>query len=231
MELNTLRILCVIVLLLLGDLALGQIQSKSSKIQPKAERTTARSSRVDKVGYVLVEPIGLTLTPVIGIRAGIFLDTDLLAEVSWARGSFGGGIDKASKNLLEIKTKYFIGNSFYVDGGLSYEAWDFKYDDLYYNASSSTVNTVTNSGTLTNAGVHFHIGNQWSWSNFTLGCDWAGFFASLSTSSKWKDLPPADEQEVDAPYLQFQKDRKEYYTNRYGGSSLHITRLYLGWQF
>src|SRR5688572_10173144 len=113
---------------------------KKSK-EPSAETSGDESSgspRAGKVAWVGVEPIGFTLFPTRAIRGGWIVNPELAIEGSYAfvNGSSSGTLDM-SKSLLEVKGKYFFGNSFYVDGGVAYETWEIKSD--YQVASGPTL--------------------------------------------------------------------------------------------
>jgi hypothetical protein len=89
--------------------------------------------------------------------------------------------------------------------------------------SGSTVLTSTLDGKVTNTGIDLHVGNQWQWDGFTMGCDWVGYFLSLSTSASYgsgSDLDAADK-----------KSEEDSLISRLGGSSLHLARFYIGWSF
>jgi hypothetical protein len=95
---------------------------------------------------------------------------------------FGNKIDltyeSLQKSYFDLKFKRFITTSFYVDGGLAAEFWTmtYKVDDVGGSASTEL------SGSATNIGLAVHIGNQWQWGGFSLGCDWAGYFVVLAKS-------------------------------------------------
>lgn len=179
----------------------------------------SEANRGGKTGYVALEPIGLTLLPVSGLRGGYFISPDLTAELSYASGGASLGDFEAKKTLIEIKAKYFIGNSFYVDGGIAQESW--KVDYPVSDAAGGTSSTL--SGSVNNMGMVFHIGNQWQWSGFTLGCDWAGYFLSLSSKSSFSSSSTADPADKE-------KEEDDVEATM-GTGSAHVTRLYLGWSF
>lgn len=180
----------------------------------------SEANRKDKTATVAVEAIGFTLMPVSGFRAGYFFSPDLTAEVAYATGGAKVLDFEADKTVIEAKAKYFFGNSFYVDGGLANESWKVKYSVL---TSATGTTTESFSGSVSNTGLTLHLGNQWQWSGFTLGCDWVGYFLALSTTSSFGSSGAVDEDD--------KKDQETSIKNTMGGSSAHLARFYLGWSF
>ena len=185
-----------------------------------AHAQESESARKDKKAYVALEAVGFTMMPVNGLRAGYFINPDLIAEASYAMGSASLGDFKADKSLIEVQAKYFFGNSFYVNGGLAHESWTVKYP-VDIDVNGATTSTLT--GSVGNTGLSLHIGNQWQWSGFTMGCDWAGYFLSLSSSSSFKS-----DSSVDATNKKKEEDDVKTLV---GGNSAHLLRLYAGWAF
>lgn len=186
----------------------------------QASDTSSKTNRAGKNAYAAYDVIGLTLMPVSGARFGYFINQDLVAEAGFSTGGASIGDFKADKKIIELKAKKFFGNSFYIDGGLGYETWDVRYPVAI---SDTLTETRKLKGNVQNTGLEFHIGNQWQWGGFTLGCDWVGYFLSLSSSTSFKsDAGVSDQKKKEE-----EKDVKE----TFAGSSAHVTRLYLGWAF
>jgi hypothetical protein len=180
----------------------------------------SRTNRENKTVYLAPE-FGLTMTPAAGLRAGYFVSPNWLIEAGYVTGGFSNGGFSANKSLIEGRAKWIIGNSFYVDAGLGYEMWSASYE---VKAADSPGEYVKISGaSATNLGAVFHVGNQWQWYGFTLGCDWVGYFLAVSSSFSFKDDAKADKED---------KEKEEKDIERMlGGNSLHVGRLYLGWAF
>jgi hypothetical protein len=179
-----------------------------------------QKNREGKKAYAAYEMIGLTMMPVGGLRLGYFVNPNLVAEVSYLTGGAKIGSFESKKQLMEAKAKYFFGNSFYADGGLAHESWDVKYAVLNSGTSLETSNL---SGKVGNTGVDFHVGNQWQWDGFTLGCDWVGYFLNLSTATSYGSAAGLDAAD--------QKSEEDKIKKSLGGSGLHLTRFYIGWAF
>ena len=179
-----------------------------------------QKNREGKHAYAAYEVIGLTMMPVGGLRLGYFINPNLVAEVSYLTGSAKIGSYESKKALMEAKAKYFLGETFYVDGGLAHESWDVKYSVL---KSGTLLETSSLSGKVANTGIDLHIGNQWQWDGFTLGCDWAGYFLNLSTSTSYGSGSGLDEED--------QKSEEAKVKKSLGGSSAHLLRFYIGWSF
>jgi hypothetical protein len=179
-----------------------------------------RANRSNKHAYAAWEAIGMTMTPVSGVRAGYFVNTDAAAEVSYGSSTTTIGDFESKKSIIEAKAKYFFGDTFYTDGGLTYENFDVKYT---VNRSGQSFERERLNGNISNVGLNAHIGNQWQWPGFTLGCDWIGYFASLSSKSKFSSVGNLDAAD--------QTKQENGIKTAMGGSSLHLGRLYLGWAF
>lgn len=179
-----------------------------------------RANRENKHAYAAWEAIGMTMTPVSGLRAGYFFNPDTAAEVSYGSSTTTIGDFQSKKSIIEAKAKYFFGDSFYTDGGVTYENFDVKYS---VNKSGQLLEQEKMNGSVSNIGVNAHIGNQWQWPGFTLGCDWVGYFASLSSSSKFSSGSNLDDSD--------RVKQENGIKTAMGGSSLHLARLYMGWTF
>lgn len=178
------------------------------------------AARKDKMAYVAVDAIGFTMMPVSGVRAAYLINPDLAVEGGYSTGSASIGDFKAVKSIVELKAKYFVSNSFYVDGGFAHESWDVNYPVV---AASGSLSTTDLEGSVANNGASLHIGNQWQWSGFTVGCDWVGYFLSLNTTSSFKDNTAVSQENKTAQ----ESDVK----TAMGGNSVHLLRLYGGWAF
>lgn len=201
---------------LMSNIAVAQ----SDEAAATPARVNSQSNRAGKTAYVAYDVIGLTLMPVSGARVGYFIDQDFIAEAGFSTGSASIGDYKADKSIVEIKAKKFFGNSFYVDGGLGYESWNVSYP---VSINDTSFETRKLKGTVQNTGLEFHVGNQWQWGGFTLGCDWVGYFLSLSTSTSFKGDSSVSAEK--------KKEEEKDVEKKFAGSSPHVTRLYLGWAF
>lgn len=195
--------------------------SESAAPKPDEKEHSARAS---KHAYVALEPIGLTMTPVQGVRGGLLVSKDFLVDGQFGMGensfSFLGVSTKYKKKIFAVNAKYFISKTFYIDGGYMSEFWDIQYPVEMTNGEIKEVS----GGKVTQHGVDFHLGNQW-WFDFglTLGCDWAGYFAPISTSHSYKSddtLDPVDKETAE-----------KHATSNADGGSLHLVRFYVGYAF
>ena len=187
------------------------------------------SPRAGKTAYGALELIGFTMMPVNGARLGYFINPNLAAELGYAAGGARIGSFESKKQIIEAKAKYFIGDTFYVDGAIAHEMWTAKYSVL---KTGSLVDYESAKGSVSNTGVELHIGNQWQvtrrvmdWelTGLFVGCDWLGYFKSVSTKSSFSpggNLDPANK-----------KLQEKSVQTSLGGSSLHLARLYVGWAF
>ena len=123
-------------------------------------------------------------------------------------------------NSLGIHFKQFFGNTFYLRSGLEHRTAKYTYDytgTTPYGARFDAQSTALN----------FQIGNQWQWQNFTLGCDWFGFSAPLTSSVSNESITSSNAS--DAEYAR--KDSQGEQDRMVKKTSYTFTRLYLGWAF
>ena len=116
-----------------------------------------------------------------GSAAGYFIEPDLIISVEAIGGkSLATFFDFFSYrqvrfNSTGVHLKSFLGNSFYVKGGVDYNRFSMDYS---YSFLSSTGSHGFESEFVTSAVT---IGNQWQFDHFTLGCDWFGWTAPISS--------------------------------------------------
>jgi hypothetical protein len=189
------------------------------EVHGHAEPETSADWRQHKRGAAYAEA-GLTFTPVAGVRGDYFLSPDTVVTASYLTGSAGDIITyEYDKTALDVKLKRFLTNSFYADAGLGYERFAVSYD--VFLAGQKDFKKLH--GVASNVGVEAHIGNQWQWKVFSLGCDWVGYFAALSKSFKGPHDTAVDQAD--------QKDREGTAKANLNAGSAHALRLYLGGAF
>lgn len=164
--------------------------------------------------YIAYEVIGFTMSPVSGFRGGFYLQNDLALTASYSSVSAEVVDFKFKKSITEIGAKFFTGSSFYY--GLSLGMEDFSFDTL-----TSELDKLT--GNVSTLGISGVIGNQWNTGNFTIGCDWIGFYRSLSSSVTIEAEDSLGDVVVEV--------EKQQALDNLGGSSIHLLRFYLGVAF
>lgn len=89
-----------------------------------------------------------------------------------------------SGNIAAVQARYFIGNSFYIAGGLGQRQMDVTFH--LATSADETNYAKTNVGVASTVGI-IDIGNQWNFdSGVYLGFDWLGYvspFSSKATTS------------------------------------------------
>mgnify|MGYP003330664447 CR=1 FL=1 len=91
-------------------------------------------------------------------------------------------ISKVKGHGVSFGYKEFFGNSVYFRGELDHVTMSA---DIAFKAefqSTSSTEDIASVGEFRKASMGVAVGNQWTWENFTLGCDWFGFSIPL-----WKD--------------------------------------------
>jgi hypothetical protein len=94
-----------------------------------------------------------------------FLDPNNLVGFKIGTGSSG----EQNQTNISAQYKHFYNNSFYIAGETFYlnttEDIDGYWGDFFNLHSYASYSSL---------GAGVRIGNQWTWENFTLGCDWVG---------------------------------------------------------
>lgn len=157
-----------------------------------------------------------------GLSVGYFLNRNMIIQAEFMTGKIDSDtfVDATSLGSIDVKGrsigvhfKHFVGNSFYYRAGLDLRSVEYRYSDS--SGGLGRFDGKSSAGT-------FNIGNQWQWSNFTLGCDWIGISVPLSHSYD-------NEAYTTGTYYdqEFNND-KELLTE---DSNLNILRFYLGASF
>lgn len=205
-------LLCFAIALVMTD---THILAQSSDVNSRVAKTSPRDG---KLGWVGAEALGFTFFPVQGIRGGYFLNKDFSIGASYASGTALIGDLEFSKTVFEVGAKYFFGESFYLDGNLAMESFESVASVISTDFSRPVIEGETSS-----TGLSFHIGNQWQWDNFTLGCDWVGYYLSLSESVDLEAKGSVSSEEIASTTADVETNLT--------GNSLHLARFYLGWAF
>ena len=169
--------------------------SEGSLSMDLAKPGSSSSNRLDKSFTLLASPIGLgpSQNAEAGLVAGIFISPKTLIQLEAGDGNtsegfsfFGTSTVKSHTSSASIAIKHFVGNSFYVKGGVDNRR--INYSESYkstwnlFGTPSTYEDNVTFEAESWSASVV--IGNQWQWENFTLGCDWVGIAAPFTSEVK-----------------------------------------------
>lgn len=188
---------------------------------------TSRDHRADKSLSFLVQPVGLgpSAIPSQGLHLAFFLSPASQIVLDYGTGSSGNGFMWLSDENVRASNigayfKHFVSNSFYVKAGLDYRTVVYNYESTaWFGGTSQTGHFEGNS-----TAVGFAIGNQWQFSSFTLGCDWAGFSYPF-THSVTSESYSANASDLARTYV---RDAK---TRRLEDFVAQGVRFYLGFTF
>ncbi len=177
---------------------------------------------------VILFGIGPSLSLTTGIDVGYFLSRNSLLILEATSGKLGASISASGSQIgasSDLKTssiglhfKHFSGNSFYYRTGIDYRRAEYSY--TFTNGSAIDFERFKGSS----GAVDFQIGNQWQWSNFTLGCDWIGLslpFASAISDEQLSGTAPAY-------YADWLKNDEDTFVKKL---TLNLLRFYLGASF
>ena len=126
-------------------------------------------------GGFVVAPVSAT-----AFELGYFATPDLLLQVGYSDGTFDLDFFSVEASVLEFDAKYFIGNSFYVKGGLADRQLSLKNVSCYACGTSGQNTQLGNYGYVASLVVDASIGNEWQFKYLTLGCDWFGVMEPLA---------------------------------------------------
>ncbi len=187
---------------------------------PAKTRTSSAENRQGKMLHIVAEA-GLAIAPFAqeGLGVGYYISPDLVVEGSYVAGSSSFAGFEVTTSMLEVRAKYFIGNSFYAIGGLGQRSIGINAE---LDASSAGGDKVNAKVSTASTGLSLGIGNHWQWSGFTLGCQWIGYFMPLSSSGDTDlDVSGADPKDT--------KDLQDSIDALAETPSYQALRLYLGW--
>ncbi len=108
---------------------------------------------------------------------------------------------------LQIGAKLFTSNSFYIQPSVYYRKHKHSQSDLF-DISDLTYDYYLVK--IEDIGFSVSIGNQWQWSNFSLGVEWIGYARQLVALSSLN---------TDRDYFVFKEE------------SVHLLHIYLGANF
>ena len=174
----------------------SEMDSSSHSEDPGPAQTTSgesESARLGKMGGVELG-MGLIVGVVPGsqfhpyynvmpnLSVGLLYNSGSLDFGSEISGTPGAKINSATldASIIMIHARYFVGNSFYVSGGLGQRTITADFDiqsTLIDYGIKSNIEAKSTSFMVA-------IGNQWQWdSGFSLGVEWIGYIVPLSASS------------------------------------------------
>lgn len=190
-------------------------------------RDSSEHNRLDKVGFLGIGMgvIGNTIQAT--YMGSYFLNHNTLIEGMLGAGrieSTGSTWDlMGTRRSLQvnkvttanISVKRFTGNSFYYKVGLEYALIDASNKDEMTPYRNYEYLGGRLAGTLI-------IGNQWQFDHFSIGCDWIGVSAPLTT---WTSRERVDNSASARNELETQLDKYQKSVN------VHLLHLYVGASF
>lgn len=191
---------------------------KTSDFLPEAPLISV-DHRVGKTVFVGIEPLGRLPSTGYGLRAGYYISPDSLVGLSYSFAKLETNNAVSESLLFEVTYKRFFTNSFYMDAGFASDAIGVTYQ---VRSSANAYEKVESSGELKRLGLVLHMGNQWQWNHFTLGCDWVGHHLPLQRSESFK--PSAGGNPED-------EDRQKDEVRKKVRSTLQLARFYVGISF
>jgi hypothetical protein len=204
--------------------------------------TTSKDFRKNLKFTATVQPAGFGPIPEFsqGVNLGYSLNPDSILQLELTRAenqfktpiySNADGYSSSTSSQrwysslkgysIGIHIKEFIGNSFYLNGGIDYRnlSRDNEYDDQITPAQSFDVGF---SGSSIAAAVS--LGNQFQYSHFTMGCDWVGVSMPFSHSVQGESaIGPV----TDVGLSTRQNDEARYLSM----PTIQLLRVYLGASF
>lgn len=204
-------------------------------IEPVNENSVVRySSEYNRMN----KSFGLTLLSgnygpgnMAGLSGHYYFDRNSLLRLDVAAGrpylnevisSVFGTESKIEISNIVISYQKFLGNSFFIRGGLGFKS--VNYLKRNYNTNSDSLFSSTPyewkfKGSSVDA--MFTLGNEWQWTHFTLGVDWIG--VSVPMTSKVESESFYDESlNKEYYYSKYFKDDQEYLLKKTWGYALNL---------
>jgi hypothetical protein len=147
-----------------------------------------------------------------GLRAAWFLDSNLIVEGNYIL-SHSERLQTYEGTLMELRGKYFPRNSFYWGAGLTHADWT-------YEVKGNSTGSAPATGSVRKIGLDLHLGNQWQWKYFTMGCEWAGILVPLFAQNDLGAMTIDAERRAQV--------RSTLDQDGIDGFELHLLRFYLG---
>ena len=188
-------------------------KKKTADPQPEAPykpRGTSRDNR-EALTFGVAPELGFVNGAGYGARAMFFLGRNWQAEASYMHSEFSFLGDGVASDLASMRAKWFVGNTFYLGTGPSFRKL----------TTTQTIGFPEQKDVFleSDAGADFAIGNEWQWSSFMLGVDWAGYYQPLAAITK------APKEERNANGIITAKGVRGESTN---SGSLELVRLHVG---
>lgn len=145
----------------------------------RGDKTVMLTAQLAGYGPSAASTMGLNLGYYVNPNAVILIEgmknmySDDLGQPEFNNIKFDSR-DSSKGQSYGVHMKLFLGNSFYVRGGVDHREFSYRYNDAA-NGNSSGFDSTS----LALSGA---IGNQWQWTNFTMGCDWIGIVRPISTT-------------------------------------------------
>lgn len=182
-------------------------------------------NRIDKKYNFGVEVLGINSLGLLGSGAhvGYFINRNSMIILDASSTSFNSSLFSEYQYTgytFGAHYKQFVGNSFYFRAGVDQRNIEMKVKSKYLLTDDYSYRNFEVESTA----ASFVIGNQWQWSNFTLGCDWYGLTVPFRSSSKSEYLS-ANADDYDRKRI---KDDENEFTK---GTKVQGIRFYLGASF
>lgn len=167
--------------LLLGQVAFSADEVVAQDLDVKPAKMRSSDNRKDKRFMITGEIVGQGPSGSYGqgLNLGYFFNPNsiLMLELNGGHSSTGDGFlfsfdGQTNKTgySLGIISKNFVGNSFYLKGGLAFRTLDYEYIDKDWINGGKTSRSFKGDSTSISLG----LGNQWQGAGFTIGVDWFG---------------------------------------------------------
>ena len=170
------------------------VSAKNEKNSPQAAITdSSAANRVDKRFSVFAE-MAMGIIDSSGFSASYFIDPVSQIHIDYYNHTLpltakvfeaiSGGSDQLKGVSTGVHYKRFLGNSFFLRGGL-----DHRRIELLKSRTGSYFR-----GTAVNAVLA--IGNEWQWRHFTLGFDWFRGYLPLTSQITEEKYATTDQQKM-----------------------------------
>jgi len=139
---------------------------------------TSQESRKDKTFIAYGDVVGLSPFLGPGAAAGYYLNPESIAEVGYKNGrSCLEDSCQYETHLMELRLKYFVSNSLYLNFGGAVEQAVWNHGVAWGHEDEPNADFIARA---TTAGPAFALGNMWQLSHFAIGCDWFGLYAPVA---------------------------------------------------
>jgi hypothetical protein len=217
--------------LLLGLLLLSGVAFGKDDAPAKPKRPPSSEERKHLAYTLQFQPIVPFFAEVSagvasGVSIGQFVDPNTIVHLRYQAGESCFFEDRCAfvERATTISGQFFVGNSFFLEGGASMHRDTYHPVDNDYDLFDSDARKYHFTYEVETWGPVFALGNQWQFRSFTIGARWFGLYQPLFTRT-------SRIQEDSPEKYQKSRDEKDELKKVENQAHTYLAMMSLGWSF